>query len=50
MSAITRARREQAKTRQAEYDSLTTEGKIARLDARLGAGVGATRERKRLAS
>ena len=39
----------QGETRKISYDSLTTAEKIARLDERLGVGVGAKRERARLA-
>ena len=43
-------RRDQAEDRQKEYDALSNEERIAVIDARLGAGVGATKERARLAS
>lgn len=46
MSAAKDARREQAEKRQAVYDSLTTEEKLARLDQRPGES---KRERARLA-
>jgi hypothetical protein len=41
-------RREEARRRQKAYDLLTPAQKLDRLDARLGVGVGATKERKRL--
>lgn len=41
-------RRDEADTRQDAYDQLTPTEKLARLDTRLGTGVGATRERARL--
>jgi hypothetical protein len=49
MSLIKKARTEDAKERQSAYAALSTTEKVARLDARLGAGVGAKRERARLA-
>lgn len=39
-----------AKERQELYNTLTTEQKIADLNARLGEGVGATKQRARLAA
>lgn len=41
-------RREQAAVRQAEHAVLTPQQKLAKLDKRLGAGVGAVVERKKL--
>ena len=41
-------RHKEALERQAEYDRLTVEGKLRRIDERLGEGVGATKERARL--
>lgn len=41
-------RREQAKDRQDVYDKLTIQERIKTLDARLGVGVGAARERAKL--
>ena len=41
-------RQKEAKERQAAYDKLTPEQKIARLDELHGVGRGATKERKRL--
>lgn len=43
-------RREEARARQLQRDELTPEEQIARLDARLGAGKGAKKERERLAA
>ena len=42
-------KREEAEARQKVYDGLSTRQKIARIDARLGIGIGATKERQRLA-
>ena len=42
--------RSETEVRQAEYRALTAEQKIARLDARLGVGVGAVKERTRIIS
>lgn len=39
----------QAAIRQAEYDALTPQQKLDRIDERLGKGVGAAKERARLA-
>lgn len=41
-------KREAAKLRQAEYDKLTAEEKIRRLDLAFGEGQGAKRERERI--
>jgi len=41
-------RRKEAEARQAERDQLTPEKQLARLDERLGVGVGAAKERARL--
>lgn len=43
------ARRESALERQAVHDELSVQEKIAKLDARLGKGKGAKKERARLA-
>ena len=42
-------RQAEAKERQKAYDDLTPAQKIARLDAKLGKGVGAKKQRERLA-
>lgn len=42
-------RKEEGTARNAEWASLTTAQKIASLDARLGKGIGAKRQRKLLA-
>ena len=42
-------RKEEAITRQKEYNKLTIEQKIARLDEKYGKGLGAKKERERLA-
>lgn len=42
-------RRAEAQVRSAEYTQLTPQQRLERLDQRLGKGVGATRERTRLA-
>lgn len=42
-------RREEAKVRQEAYDKLTTQQKIERLDRELGVGVGAVKQRAKLA-
>ena len=39
---------EEAKKRQEEYDKLTPQEKIAKLDERFGKGVGATKQRAKL--
>ena len=39
-------RRQRAEVRQAEYAALSPQEKLARLDQRLGVGVGAKRERE----
>ena len=44
-----RALREKAEAMQAEYNKLSVEEKIAKLDRLLGEGVGAKRQRARLA-
>lgn len=41
-------RRKEAQARQEQYDGLTPVEKIAALDARLGKGMGAAKERARL--
>lgn len=41
-------RREEAKERQAAYDKLSVQTKIQKLDAKLGVGVGAVKQRARL--
>ena len=41
-------KREEAQERQAAYSKLTPQQKIAALDARLGKGVGAVKQRARL--
>jgi hypothetical protein len=41
-------RKTEAKTRQEEYDKLTPEERLERLDKRLGKGVGAVKERIKL--
>ena len=41
-------RKKEAKQRQEAYDKLTPKEKIARLDQKLGKGVGATKQRARL--
>ena len=41
-------KREEAQIRQEEYSKLTPKQKLDRLDARLGPGVGAKKERARL--
>lgn len=43
------ARQKSAKERQEVYDQLTTKQKIADLDRRLGKGVGAKKQRAKLA-
>jgi len=43
------SRQSEAAGRQREHDALTPAAKIAKLDAKLGVGQGAKRERKRLA-
>lgn len=42
-------RQKEATARQAEYSKLTTEQKIEKLDFKLGKGIGAKKERERLA-
>jgi len=41
-------KRAEAALRQEEYDKLTTKQKIAKLDAKLGTGRGAVKQRKKL--
>ena len=41
-------RQKEAKSRQADYNKLTVEQKIAKLDSQLGKGVGATKQRAKL--
>lgn len=41
-------KREEAETRQAAYDKLSVKEKVARLDKKLGKGVGAKKQRERL--
>lgn len=41
-------KRQEAEQRQVAYDGLSTEQKIGKLDDKLGKGVGATKQRKRL--
>jgi hypothetical protein len=41
-------KREEAEARQAAYDSLTVQQKIARLDKKFGNGQGASKERAKL--
>jgi len=41
-------KQDQADERQAIYDSLTSDQKLAKRDKRLGKGIGAVKERKRL--
>lgn len=43
-------RQAEAKARQDAYSKLTVQEKIAKLDAKLGVGVGAVKQRKRLAA
>ena len=43
-------RRKEAIERKAAWDNLSTAEKIASLDARLGVGIGAKKQRKRLSS
>jgi len=42
-------RRNEAQVRQTNYDTFTTQQKIDKLDRKLGFGVGAVKQRKRLA-
>lgn len=44
-----RWRREEAKERQAAYDKLSTQEKIALMDRRLGVGIGGKKQRAKLA-
>jgi len=44
-----RVRQEEAEQRQNEYSTLTQVERLAKLDAKLGAGAGAVRERKKIA-
>jgi len=46
--AVQAVRRQAAEERQAAYAALSAAEKLALLDARLGAGVGAAKQRKRL--
>ncbi len=48
MNSYTKDKREDAEARQAEYDKLTIQEKIARLDKKLGKGLGAKKERAKL--
>jgi len=41
-------KREEAKVRKEKYEALTPEEKVKKLDDKLGVGVGAAKERKRL--
>ncbi len=41
-------RREEAQARQARYDALSAEQKLAELDAKFGPGQGARKQRERL--
>jgi len=41
-------KREEAEARQAKYDSLSREQKIAQLDSQVGKGQGAKKQRQRL--
>ena len=47
--AVREKKREEAEARQRQRDELTPEQQIAALDARLGVGKGAKKERERLA-
>lgn len=42
-------RRAEAKERQADYDTLTPQQKLLKLDIKLGGGVGVVKQRRRLA-
>ncbi|MEO6301531.1 MAG: hypothetical protein ABIP51_00035 [Bacteroidia bacterium] len=50
MTTKKRTRVENAKERKTEYDTLTVAEKIAKLDRVLGKGIGATKERAKLAT
>lgn len=43
-------KQEQATIRQAEYDAMSTESKIAMLDKKFGIGLGAKKQRTKLAT
>lgn len=47
---LTKVKQSEAKERQAYYDTLTVEQKIAKLDEKFGKGVGATKQREQFAS
>lgn len=47
---LTSLKKEDAKERQDHYDTLTVEQKIEKLDAKLGKGVGAKKQRAQLSS
>lgn len=49
LAAKRAAKKERAIQRNTEYSKLTTPEKLARLDKKLGAGVGASKQRARLA-
>jgi len=48
MDARRRKRQDEADTRNAEYSVLTPEDRLKKLDAKLGVGVGAAKQRKKL--